>query len=71
MNMGKEKPTNRTRKQCVDCKFFGGISKMCITMCQAPQNNSNHPDYKKYKDLFYTDKCPLREAEEMEFLYWN
>lgn len=58
-------------ENCNNCKFRRGIAHLCITTCNVPQNSSKHPDYEKYKDLLYTENCPLKEGEEdNEFIYW-
>lgn len=59
-------------ENCNNCKFGRVITQLCITTCNAPQSNSEHPDYEKYKDLLYTENCPLKEVEEdNEFIYWS
>lgn len=57
---------------CNDCRFYITIPNMCITTCNAPQNNTNHPDYDKVNDVLFTEECPLKELkEDNEFLYWK
>ena len=56
---------------CNDCRFYITIPNMCITTCNAPQNNTNHPDYDKVKDVLFTEDCPLKELEEdNEFFFF-
>ena len=63
---------NLIEQVCNDCRFYITIPNMCITTCKAPQNNTNHPDYDKVKDVLFTEECPLKELEEdNEFLYWK
>ena len=63
---------NLIGQACNGCRFHSTISNMCITICTAPQNNKNHPDYDKFKDLLVTEECPLKELkEDNEFLYWK
>ena len=63
---------NLIGQACNGCRFHSTISNMCITICTAPQNNKNHADYDKFKDLLFTEDCPLKELEEdNEFLYWK
>lgn len=57
---------------CHGCRFRGGVPNMCITICNAPQSDSKHPDYDKFKDVLFTDECPLKELEEDNaFLFWQ
>ena len=63
---------NLIRQVCNDCRFHITIPNVCITICTVPQNNKNHADYDKFKDLLFTEDCPLKELEEdNEFLYWQ
>ena len=63
---------NLIGQTCDGCRFHITIPNMCITTCKAPQNNTNHPDYDKIKDVLFTEECPLKELEEdNEFLYWK
>lgn len=57
---------------CNDCRFKGGIPSMCVITCNAPQSDRKHPDYDKFKDVLFTDECPLKELEEdTVFLFWQ
>ena len=63
---------NLLGQACHGCRWCNVLPSVCITICTAPQGNKSHPDYDKFKDLLFTEDCPLRELEEdNEFLYWQ
>ncbi len=63
---------NLLGQACPGCRWCNVLPSVCITICTAPQGNKSHPDYDKFKDLLFTEDCPLRELEEdNEFLYWQ
>lgn len=63
---------NLLGQACTGCRWCNVLPSVCITICTAPQGNKSHPDYDKFKDLLFTEDCPLRELEEdNEFLYWQ
>lgn len=56
-------------KKCEGCRNYGEIAHLCVTICKAPQSKPDHPDYEKYKNLLFTENCPLRV--DNEFIYWS
>lgn len=63
---------NLLGQACPGCRWCNVLPSVCITICTAPQGNKSHPDYDKFKDLLFTEDCPLKELEEdNEFLYWQ
>lgn len=63
---------NLIGQTCHGCRFCSTIPNVCITICTAPQNKKSHADYDKFKDMLFTEDCPLKELEEdNEFLYWQ
>ena len=63
---------NLLGQACHGCRWCNVLPSVCITICTAPQGNKSHPDYDKFKDLLFTEDCPLRELEDdNEFLYWQ
>lgn len=63
---------NLIGQTCHGCRFCSTIPNVCITICIAPQNKKSHADYDKFKDVLFTDECPLKELEEDNaFLFWQ
>lgn len=63
---------NLLGQACPGCRWCNVLPSVCITICTAPQGNKSHPDYDKFKDLLFTEDCPLKELEDdNEFLYWQ
>lgn len=60
----------KSSNKCNGCRYCRDLSIVHTIVCNAPQSSKEHPDYDKYKDLFYTEDCPLKEIEN-EFIYWS